>query len=103
MRDDRNRSCPALSPEAQENKLVNLAVNLAEKQLTEGTAKSQIIIHYLKLGTEQAALEKERLRRENILLEAKTRSLDSTSQMEELCSNAIAAFKSYRMDDDDNE
>ena len=42
---------PALSPEARENQLVSLAVDLAEKQLLEGTASSQVITHYLKLGS----------------------------------------------------
>ena len=32
---------PALSPEARENQLVALEVDLAEKQLLEGTASSQ--------------------------------------------------------------
>lgn len=86
---------PSLSPQSQENKMINLAVNLAEKQLMDGTAKSQVIVHFLKLGTEQSALEKERLRRENILLEAKTRSFDSTAHAEELYNNAIRAFKTY--------
>ena len=42
---------PALTPEARENQLVSLAVDLAEKQLREGTASSQVITHYLKLGS----------------------------------------------------
>ena len=42
---------PALTPEARENQLIALAVNLAEKQLREGTASSQVITHYLKKST----------------------------------------------------
>ena len=95
MKDKTQSSHPALSPQSQENRMINLAVNLAEKQLIDGTAKSQVIVHFLKLGTEQAALEKERLRRENILLDAKTRTLDATAQAEELYANAVKAFKSY--------
>ena len=41
---------PALSPEARENQLIDLAVNLAEQQLLDGTASSQVITHFLKLG-----------------------------------------------------
>ena len=95
LKDKTQSSHPALSPQSQENRMINLAVNLAEKQLLDGSAKSQVIVHYLKLGTEQAALEKERLRRENILLDAKTRSFDAVAHAEELYANAVKAFKSY--------
>jgi len=50
---------PALSPEARENQLVSLAVDLAEKQLRDGTATSQVITHYLKLGSTKEKIEKE--------------------------------------------
>lgn len=49
---------PALTPEARENQLVSLAVDLAEKQLREGTASSQVITHYLKLGSTKERIEK---------------------------------------------
>ena len=66
---------PALSPEAQENQMISLAVDLAKKQLIEGTASSQVITHFLKLGTTKAELEKERMRNENLLIQAKTEAI----------------------------
>lgn len=42
---------PALTPEARENQMISLAVDLAEQQLRDGTASSQVITHFLKLGT----------------------------------------------------
>ena len=51
---------PALTPEARENQMIDLAVNLAEQQLRDGTAKSQVIVHFLKLGTQRAKLEQEK-------------------------------------------
>ena len=89
------RGRPALTPESRENQLVSLAINLAEEQLRNGTASSQVITHYLKLGTTQARLEKEKLERENELLRAKTEALVSQKQTEELYRNAILAMKSY--------
>lgn len=86
---------PALTPEARENQLISLAVDLAEKQLVEGTASSQVITHYLKLGSTREKLEKERLMEENKLLKAKTESLQSQKKMEELYTEAIAAMKRY--------
>ena len=86
---------PALSPEARENQMISLAVDLAEKQLIEGTASSQVITHYLKLGTMNHKLELEKLEKENALLKAKTESLQSSQRMEELYADAIKAMQSY--------
>ena len=86
---------PALSPEARENQMISLAVDLAERQLQEGTASSQVITHFLKLGTTKAELEKEKLKRENELLTAKTESIQSAQRMEELYANAIKAMQRY--------
>ena len=86
---------PALSPEARENQLISLAVNLAEKQLMEGTASSQVITHYLKLGSTKDRLEKENMEKQKELLEAKTTSLKSMQHMEELYQNALNAMKRY--------
>ena len=52
MPDNVNRHAPAKTPKGRENQLISLAVDLAEKQLQEGTASSQVITHFLKLGTE---------------------------------------------------
>lgn len=94
---------PALSPEARENQLVSLAVDLAEKQLLEGTASSQVIVHYLKQGTLKEKLERERLEEENKLLRAKTEAINSTKRSEELMKEAIAAFRSYSGHGDSDE
>ena len=86
---------PALTPEARENQMISLAVDLAEKQLLEGTASSQVITHYLKLGTQRERLERERLEHENKLLVAKTEALQSAKKVEELYANAITAMRKY--------
>lgn len=86
---------PALTPEARENQMISLAVDLAEKQLLDGTASSQVITHYLKLGTQREMLERQRLEHENKLLVAKTEALQSAKRSEELFAKAIAAMKKY--------
>lgn len=91
----RERRRPALTPEARENQLVSLAVDLAEQQLRDGTASSQVITHYLKLGSTRASLEKEKLERENELLRAKTENLESAKRIEELYKEALEAMKIY--------
>lgn len=86
---------PALTPEARENQMIALAIDLAEKQLMEGTASSQVITHFLKLGSTRDKLEQEKLRRENELLTAKKETLASAQRIEDLYSEAIAAMKRY--------
>lgn len=89
------RKPPANSPEARENQLIALAVDLAEKQLAEGTASAQVITHYLKLGTTREQLEKEKLRRETELLSAKAEAMESAKRVEALYSEALNAMRSY--------
>jgi hypothetical protein len=86
---------PALTPEARENQLIDLAVELAEKQLLEGTASSQVITHYLKLGSTRERLERERLEEENRLLRAKTKALADNEERKVLYEEAIKAMRRY--------
>lgn len=86
---------PATTPEARENQLISAAVDLAEKQIREGTASSQVITHYLKLGSSREHLEQERLARENDLLEAKREAMASAKRVEELYETALNAMRSY--------
>lgn len=87
---------PALSPEAREQQIINQALNLAEQQILDGTASSQVITHFLKLGSTKERLEKERLIEENKLLRAKTEALQSAQHLEELYTEAMKAFTSYQ-------
>lgn len=86
---------PALTPEARENQLIYLATDLAEKQLREGTASSQVITHYLKLGSSKEKLEQDALKENIKLLTAKTKALEDAADMKELYSEAIRAMRKY--------
>lgn len=94
---------PALTPEARENQMISLADALAEKQLRDGTASPSVITHYLKMGSMREKLERERLEKENELLQAKTEELRSAKRIEELYVDAIKAMQKYagRGDPDD--
>lgn len=81
--------------------MISLAVDLAERQLREGTASAQVITHFLKLATTREQLEKEKLERENELLRAKTEALESAKRVEELYANALNAMKTYSGQSDD--
>ena len=95
MKDTTKNMRPATTPEARENQLIALAVDLAEKQLIEGTASSQVITHYLKLGSTKERIEREILEKQKALIEAKTENLQSAKRIEELYTNAINAMKNY--------
>ena len=94
---------PALSPEARENQLISLAVDLAEQQLRDGTASSQIIAHYLKQSTAKTQLELERLRYENEMIQAKTENLKAIKNQDELLDRALKAFRGYSGQGDSDE
>ena len=104
--DNARKIRPALTPDARENQLISLATDLAEQQLRDGTASSQVITHYLKLGTAKERLEREILEENKKLLTAKTEALQSAKRVEELYANAIAAMRKYSGhggDDDESE
>lgn len=96
------RSSPASTSAGREAQLVSLAMDVAEEQLRNGTASSQVITHFLKLGTENAKLERERLMHENLLLQARTEQIQSTKESGELYANAIEAMRRYSAHSDDN-
>lgn len=101
--DSSNKIRPALTPEARENQLIYLATELAEKQLKEGTASSQVITHYLKLGTAKERIEREILEKQKDLITAKTKALADAADMKELYAEAIKAMRKYSGNGDDND
>lgn len=89
------RGRPAISPEARENQLISLAVDLAEQQLRDGTASSQVITHYLKLATVREKLERERLVEENKLLRAKSKAIENDEISKVRYEAVIKALRDY--------
>lgn len=89
------RRPPATTPEARENQLISLAVDLVEKRLINGTASSQETTHFLKLGSTMTRLDKEILEKQKELITAKTESIQSAKRMEALYKDAMQAFSTY--------
>ena len=94
---------PALSPEARENQLISYAMDLAEQQLRDGTASSQLITEFVKRGSTKARLEKEILEEQKELMAAKTENLRAQARIEELYTEAIAAMRKYNGQGDSDE
>lgn len=86
---------PALTPEADEQQLISLATDVARRQLLDGTASSQVLTHFLVLGSSKKRLESEIMELQKDLLVAKTEAIRSTKTIEELYSKAIKAMRVY--------
>lgn len=89
------RRAPAKTPEGRQEQLIAMAFDQAEYQLREHTASSQVLTHFLELGTVKAALELERLRNENLLLKAKAEAIESGKDQQRLYADAINAMRTY--------
>lgn len=93
----------ARSPEARENQLISDAYDFAERSMREGTASSQMVTHFLKLGSYKERLEREKLENENELLKAKVKSLESAEKSEEAYEKVIRAMREYSGNFDDED
>ena len=90
------RRPPATTTQGRENQLIALSYDAAESQIREGRATSQLLTHFLKMGTERESLERKKLEAENQLLHARVEQLASNARVEELLENALDAFREYR-------
>lgn len=92
---------PALSPEARENQMIALAMDLVEQRLRDGTASSQETTHFLKAASNKHKLEMERLRLENELTAAKTKAIGDSAEIKVLYEDALKAMRRYQGQGDD--
>ena len=99
----KRKQTPARTPEARENQLIALAVDETERRLRNGTASSQILTVLLKLATTKAQLELEKLRSDISLQKAKEQEIEDKASNNDMFERALAAFKSYRGDVDEDE
>ena len=93
----------ALTPETAERRCISSAYDLAQKQLEEGTASPSVIVHFLKMGTAQAELERAKLEKETELLSARKIAIEEGEKTKDLIEEAMKAFKSYNGLSDDDE
>ena len=89
------KTAPVRTPEAQEQLMINLSMKQAEQMLRDGRAPAQIVVHFLKLATEKAKYENEKLKAETEMAISKSDLMKSQQHSEELYAKAIEAFKSY--------
>lgn len=87
---------PGKTIESRESQLISLATDVAADLMRRKVAPSQVVLHYLKLGSSLAQLEKEKLRKENLLIEAKVEQIKSQQKSEELYAQALKALSLYK-------
>lgn len=99
------RRSPAKTPEERESMLISMAMDRAEQQIADGTASSQLLTHFAKLGSSRERLEQERLRNENEVLRKKVETMEAAVDVKNLMTEALMAFKGYsgQADDDDDD
>jgi hypothetical protein len=91
----KKRGAPATTPEARERQLAALAYDEAERLILSGEASSQVLTHFLKVGSAREQKEQRRLELEAELLQKKAEAMDSAKRVEELYDEAIKAMRSY--------
>lgn len=102
------RRSPAKTPEERESMLISMAMDRAEQQIADGSASSQLLTHFAKLGSSRERLEQERLRNENEVLRKKVETMEAAVDVKNLMEDALNAFKGYSgqsgfTDDEDDE
>lgn len=81
--------------EEAEDQLINSAVNLVMKRIRDETASNGLLAEIIKLGTVKERLQKEKLKKENDLLRAKTEAIKSQKNTEEFYAKVLSALQSY--------
>ena len=93
---ERKRPAPAITREARESQMIALAEDAAERMIREGSASSQIIVHYLKLGSTREQVEQRKLELEADLRAKQVESLESAARVEEMYKEALDAMRNYQ-------
>lgn len=92
---------PARTRPRRVQQLVNLAENLVEERLRQGTASPTEVTAILRLGSEVELANIERIKMHTEYLKAQKAKAESETVREELFTNAIAAITGYRPTEDD--
>lgn len=89
------RNPTAITPEGRENQVIAMAYDLAEQKIRDGTASSQLITHFLKMGSPKERIEREILEEQKKLIVAKTGAMESSKDVIEIYNRAMNAMKKY--------
>lgn len=93
--DEERRRKPATTPEAREQQLASMTYDLAEEQIQGGNVSSQVMTHFLKMGSTRERLEQQKMEHEIELMDVKKQALEDRARIEDLFTAAIDAMRSY--------
>lgn len=86
---------PARSDVEEERRAGGLAMDLAMKWLSEGTAPAQIVTHFLKINSQKEQAELLKIQKEIALLEAKTEAVQAAKDQDDKYQEVIRAISAY--------
>ena len=95
MSKSKKKRRPGTTPEAVESEMIALAMDVAREQMENRTVSSQVLTHFVKAGAMKNSLERKKLELELELVKAKTESIKSQKNVEELMKQALDAMKTY--------
>jgi type I restriction-modification system DNA methylase subunit len=99
-KDEDKGARPSTTPEGREQQLIALAVNLAEKQLRDGSASPSVINHYLKMASRREVLERDILEKQSKLIDVKAQSIVNDKDQEQFAKAALEAMRKYKPSSD---
>lgn len=97
------RSRPPISREARQAQLENLALDLIEKRMRDGSASSQETTLFAKSASTRGRVEELRLEAEVALMKAKRSHIESQEHLQELFKEAIEKMGNYRMENPEDD
>lgn len=89
------RRSRARTLEAREQEVTLKAYDLAERQIEDGTASSQTISHFLRMGSTRELVEQERIRGQIEVDRVKAEQLEGQKRIEAMYVEALDAMRSY--------
>ena len=92
-----------LTLEAEENQMIALAMDLTKKRLLEGTASSQEIVHFLKLGSTREKQEQEMMQKKMAVMEAQVKEYEQSDDIKKMMEEALQAFRGYKIDSEEED
>ena len=98
-----SRLRPGDTSDDRQKQCIMLAYDRAEQQLIDGTASSQVITHFLKMGTVKEQLEIEKIKNENLVLQAKAEDIQNSKDIKILYADALKAFSTYSGQDSEDD
>lgn len=87
------------SPEEQERINIFLAVDLARRQLEDGTARAQVITHYLDMSSPRENIERRMMEAKISHLEGQLAAMQDDRRILEMIEAAMRSLSEYRGED----